>query len=688
MMTSMFCRGTIGWRSFGLSRSKPGFVVALGGFWRWSWGFCGGGAASQVPHGIHLTASSSARRLLPAVGLVSFDGDGGAYGYHGWIGERDLVAFVIKHIYYFQNVAEVIWSLYLLCVWTELISDIQVGAKESKGAGKSTLPLFLKEEELSGEELEEYVKKRYGQGSDGVMYDEDDKEGDDRKSSLLSTSDPTIWRVRCMVGHEQRLAFCLIQKYVSLNVRGFKLPLISIFTLEHIKGYVYIEADKQHDIFEACKGFCALYTSKISLVPTNEVPRLLSVQHKPNGISEGAWVRMKNGKYKGDLAQVMSFDAEDKKATVKLVPRIDFQALAKKFGGGISLKHAVIPAPRLISSRELEDFRPHIETRHDRQTGELFEILDGMMLKDGYLYKKVSILSLNCFGVQPSSAELMKFEPAKRDEPQLSDYISNLYGGRKRNSSQTLDGTLEDNGSSIKLHDLVLFGRKDFGVIIGMKCDSFQILKGGVKEPLVVTVQQREIKKSCIDKMFTAPDSHKKTICINDNIKVLAGPQKDRQGIVKHMYKGTLFVYDEDIQEDTGFFCVKCESCEVIKGQKSCHFGSKGSAECSSMPQSPTKCSEQRDFDMKRYGQGDGDQLFTIGQTLRIRVGPLKGHLCRVVRIYRSDVTVKLDSLVKLMTEDGQTVAFLGGCFIRKGLFRGEMTEEEKHFQQIAIGWT
>ncbi|KAL6004556.1 hypothetical protein ACLOJK_005111 [Asimina triloba] len=56
----------------------------------------------------------------------------------------------------------------------------------------------------------------------------------------------------------------------------------------------------------------------------------------------------------------------------------------------------------------------------------------------------------------------------------------------------------------------------------------------------------------------------------------------------------------------------------------------------------------------------DGDCTFSIAQTSRIRVGPLKGHLCRVVAIYRSDVTVKLDS---------QQKKFNGGFFIVSSSF-------------------
>lgn len=57
------------------------------------------------------------------------------------------------------------------------------------------------------------------------------------------------------------------------------------------------------------------------------------------------------------------------------------------------------------------------------------------------------------------------------------------------------------------------------------------------------------------------------------------------------------------------------------------------------------------------------ESLFSIGQTLRIKKGPLKGYLCRVVRMYRNDITVKLDSLVKLLT------GLLGICCFILALF-------------------
>lgn len=44
------------------------------------------------------------------------------------------------------------------------------------------------------------------------------------------------------------------------------------------------------------------------------------------------------------------------------------------------------------------------------------------------------------------------------------------------------------------------------------------------------------------------------------------------------------------------------------------------------------------------------DEVFSVGQSLRIRIGPLKGYLCRVLAVRYSDVTVKLDSKQKVLT--------------------------------------
>lgn len=42
----------------------------------------------------------------------------------------------------------------------------------------------------------------------------------------------------------------------------------------------------------------------------------------------------------------------------------------------------------------------------------------------------------------------------------------------------------------------------------------------------MVTVQQRELKNGQSDVKFTTSDRHKKTICVNDTIRVMEGPSE------------------------------------------------------------------------------------------------------------------------------------------------------------------
>jgi transcription elongation factor SPT5 len=46
----------------------------------------------------------------------------------------------------------------------------------------------------------------------------------------------------------------------------------------------------------------------------------------------GSWVRVQNGIYKGDLAQLHDFDSAGTAYVIKVVPRIDYAELLKRCG--------------------------------------------------------------------------------------------------------------------------------------------------------------------------------------------------------------------------------------------------------------------------------------------------------------------------------------------------------------------
>ncbi|KAL2330975.1 hypothetical protein Fmac_018556 [Flemingia macrophylla] len=87
----------------------------------------------------------------------------------------------------------------------------------------------------------------------------------------------------------------------------------------------------QHGHLNACQGIPGIYVTCVAPVPNSEVCHLFTVRSRSPEISDGMWVRIKGGNYKGDLAQVVAVYNTRKKVTVKLISRIDFQALAAKF---------------------------------------------------------------------------------------------------------------------------------------------------------------------------------------------------------------------------------------------------------------------------------------------------------------------------------------------------------------------
>ena len=75
----------------------------------------------------------------------------------------------------------------------------------------------------------------------------------------------------------------------------------------------------------------------------------------------------------------------------------------------------------------------HVERRRDPMTGDYFENINGMMFKEGFLYKTVSVKCITTSSIQPSFDELEKFrqpdENGDDDMAGLSTLFANLKKG-------------------------------------------------------------------------------------------------------------------------------------------------------------------------------------------------------------------------------------------------------------------
>jgi hypothetical protein len=82
---------------------------------------------------------------------------------------------------------------------------------------------------------------------------------------------------------------------------------------------------------QAIMGLRILYY-KITLVPIREMRDVLRITKKQLELQRNKWVRVRNGLYKGDLVQVVDVDhvRNQAKLKLKLIPRVDFQELARR----------------------------------------------------------------------------------------------------------------------------------------------------------------------------------------------------------------------------------------------------------------------------------------------------------------------------------------------------------------------
>ncbi|XP_020517829.1 putative transcription elongation factor SPT5 homolog 1, partial [Amborella trichopoda] len=338
--------------------------------------------------------------------------------------------------------------------------------------------------------------------------------------------------VKCAIGHEREVAFCLMQKCMDVQSQGIKQQIKSVITLDYLTNYIYIEADKEAHVKEACKGMRHIYSNtKPMLVPIKEMTDVLSVKSKSVELSKDTWVRVKLGTYKGDLAKVLDVDNMRQRVTIKLIPRIDLKALANKLEGNEvgKKKKNFVPPPRFINTREMKYMHIPVERRQDSITGEYFETIDGMMFKDGYLYKIVSMKSISSQNIQPSFDELEKFRKPGKDSDGDMASLSTAFAYRTEGHFMKGDAVIVVRGDLKNLMGWVEKVEEE-SVYIRSNIPSF-------KETLAVN--EKELCK------YFKPGDH---------VKVVSGAQEGATGMLVKGEGHVLIISSDTTKEDIRVF--------------------------------------------------------------------------------------------------------------------------------------
>ncbi|RZC57662.1 hypothetical protein C5167_004963 [Papaver somniferum] len=396
-----------------------------------------------------------------------------------------------------------------------------------KGHGYKPHPWFSDGEE-DIEEIERRIQQLYQ--SYDVEIDEADINDVEQQSRLPSVKDSKLWTVKCAIGHEREAAFCLMQK-CAIDQPGMHIR--SAIALDYLQTYIYVEADKEAHVREACKGLKMLDTRKIVLVPIKEMTDVVSAKGKALDIVKDMWVRMKIGIYKGDIAKVVSVPDMRQRVMLKLIPRVDLQAVADKLDGRKVSKKAIIPPQRLVNSGEARNLNIPVDSRRERSTGISFDVIDGKTFKDGFLYKTVSEKSIEYQNIQPSFNELERF-----CESGMSTSLEN----RRKFHYMKGDAVIVVKGDLINL----------MGWVEKVEDDNLHIKPN--RKDLHTTIV---VNENYVCKYFK----------LGDHVKVVSGAHEGATGTVIKVNSNVLILVSDATREDISVFADNVvDSSEVAPG--------------------------------------------------------------------------------------------------------------------------
>lgn len=252
---------------------------------------------------------------------------------------------------------------------------------------------------------------------------------------MPSVEDPSLWQVRVRVrnagivtyiryafmlrpqpGKERDLVFSLMRKALDLEFSNRPLQIFSAFQRDSLPGMIYVEAHSAKQVADACNGLVGVFPSRgITLVPIDEMASLLQIKKQDLTVTPGSWVRIKRGKYQGDLAQVMDITENGEEVGLKFIPRIDLNpkddaaldAMGKKRKKGTSglSSFSMRPPQRFFNYEEAVKVygRKGVSKRNQ------VYVFQNDTYRDGFIEKDFRLTALQLDDVNPTLDEITRF---------------------------------------------------------------------------------------------------------------------------------------------------------------------------------------------------------------------------------------------------------------------------------------
>ncbi|KPI89902.1 transcription elongation regulator-like protein [Leptomonas seymouri] len=257
------------------------------------------------------------------------------------------------------------------------------------------------------EEADRHYRK-HGDTDDAVLTQGDLSSRRLASQFLPREDDPKVFAVKCRPRMSRVLVTRIVNKCYAYRVghnyerKKVDLGIISVFALDHVKEYIYVEASRKRFVENVLNGLDGVFRFNIAVVDPKELLQTMETRPSTQKVRIGDFVRLRQRFYRGDLAQVTALHPDGAHITCKVVPREDF--VQKPFNKPTKRLPPRFFAPRLaVGVREMANSYVWGDLHFDRE---------------GYLLKSVStrMVVSGTQLEQPTTEELARFYNHHRDK--------------------------------------------------------------------------------------------------------------------------------------------------------------------------------------------------------------------------------------------------------------------------------
>ncbi|KAG8216091.1 hypothetical protein J3R82DRAFT_8092 [Butyriboletus roseoflavus] len=410
--------------------------------------------------------------------------------------------------------------------------------------------LDRRERELNDQDLAKIAQnlhERYGRAA--VRYTGDMNEVPQRLL-MPSVHDASLWQVRVKPGRERDIVFSLMRKAIDLEYTAQPLSILSAFERDSLPGMIYVEARSAQQVNQACKGLVGVYPSRgITLVPIEEMASLLQIKKQDLTVTPGAWVRIKRGKYQGDLAQVMDITENGEDVGLKFIPRIDLNPRDDASVDGRKRKKAATGISTMRPPQRFFNYEEVVKVYGRKQVSKRNQVyvFQNDTYKDGFIEKDFKLSALQLDDVNPTLDEITRFtrgqDGAENENPVDLSIIAEASRKAAISVLQPGDHVEVFEGEQAGVH----------GVVDSINQDVVTLTAVGVD----IDGQKVDVPARSVRKRFKP----------GDHVKVMTGQNADETGLVVSVSDNVVtFLSDMSMQEVSVFSKDLREAAEVGSG--------------------------------------------------------------------------------------------------------------------------